>query len=63
MLSQQAYCECMLKHFNMHLCSPTTIPLPPGLTLLVEDCPSTPDEIDEMKCIPFHEALGSLMWL
>ena len=29
---------------------------------LTEDCPSIPDEIDEMKNMPFCEALGSLMW-
>jgi len=62
-LSQQAYCERLLKQFNMHLCSPTTTPLPPGLVISIEDCPSTPDEADEMKNIPFREALGSLMWL
>lgn len=63
MLSQQAYYECMLKHFNMYLCSPITTPFPSGLILSVKDCPSTPDKIDEMKCIPFCEALGLLMWL
>jgi len=62
-LSQQAYCEYLLKRFNMHFCSPTTTPLPPGLVISTKDCPSTPDEADEMKNIPFCEALGSLMWL
>ena len=47
----------------MDLCSPTTTPLPPGLVLSAEDCPLTPDEVDEMKNIPFYEALGLLMWL
>jgi len=43
--------------------SPTTTPLSPGIVLSSEDCPTTPDEENEMKKIPFHEALGSLMWL
>jgi len=47
----------------MESCSPATTPLSPGLILSIEDCPTTPDEADEMKNIPFHEALGSLMWL
>jgi len=62
-LSQHAYCEHLLKQFNMDLCSPTTTPLPSGLVLSAEDCPSTPDEVDEMKNTLFYEALGSLMWL
>ena len=62
-LSQQAYAERLLKRFNMHLCSPLTTPLPSGLSLSIEDCPSTPTEVDEMKKVPYREALGSLMWL
>ena len=62
-LSQQAYCERLLNHFNMTSCSPITTLLSPGTVLLSEDCPITPDEENEMKKIPFREALGSLMWL
>ena len=47
----------------MHLCLPVTIPFLPGLAISTEDCPSTPDEADEMKNISFHEVLGSLMQL
>jgi len=49
----------------MDLCSPTTtpLPLPPGLVLPVEDCPSISNEVDKMKNTVFCEALGSLMWL
>ena len=62
-LSQRAYCEHLLKWFNIDLCSPATTFLPPSLVLSAEDCPSIPDEVDEMKNMPFREALGSLMWL
>ena len=61
--TQQAFCEQLLKHFNMAECAPATTPLPPGLSLSVEDCPTTTEEITEMKNIPFREALGSIMWL
>jgi len=44
-------------------CAPATIPLPPGLFLSVKDCPTTTEEITEMKNIPFREVLGSIMWL
>jgi len=60
-LSQCAYCEHLLKQFNMDLCSPATTPLPPGLVLSAEDCPSTPNEVDKIKNMSFCEALESLM--
>ena len=62
-LSQEAYAEHLLKQFNMDSCSPATTPLPCGLFLSAKECPSNPAEVDEMKKIPYQEALGSLMWL
>ena len=62
-LSQQAYCEQLLKCFIMSECSPSATPLPSGLLLSAKDCPNTPEEAYEMKDIPYHEALGSLIWL
>jgi len=47
----------------MESCSPATTSLSPGLILSIEDCPTTPDEADEMKNIPFCEALRLLIWL
>ena len=62
-LSQQAYCEHLLNHFNMTSCSSTMTPLSPSIVLSSENCPTTLDKENEMKKIPFHEALGSLIWL
>jgi len=62
-LLQHAYCEWLLKQFNMESCLPATTPLSPSLILSIEDCPTTPDEANEMKNISFCKALGSLMWL
>ena len=50
-LSQQAYCEQLLKCFIMSECSPSATPLPSGLLLSAEDCPNTPEEAYEMKDI------------
>ena len=47
----------------MSECLPSATPLPSGLLLSAEDCPNTPEEAYEMKDIPYHEALGSQMWL
>jgi len=62
-LLQCAYCEYLLKQFNMDMYLPMITLLPPSLILSVEDCPSTPDEVNKIRNIPFHEALGLLIWL
>jgi len=62
-LSQKAYCEQVLRRFNMSDCAPASTPLPSGLTLSSDDLPETEEEEREMKKIPYHEALESLMWL
>lgn len=62
-LLQQAYCDCLLNCFNISSCSPTTTPLSPSIVLSSKDCPTTLDEENKMKKIPFQEALGLLMWL
>jgi len=60
-ISQRAYAERLLKRFNIHLCSPLTIPLLYGLSLSMEDCPANTSEIEEMRKVPYCEALGLLM--
>ena len=62
-LLQESYGHHLLERFNMSHCTPVSTPLPPGTSLSVEDCPTTPQEVDEMKSVPYREALGSLMWL
>ena len=62
-LSQRAYCKCMLYRFRMDDYASTSIPLPVGSILSIDNCPRTPKEMDEMKDIPYREALGSFIWL
>ena len=62
-ISQRVYAKWLLKRFNMHSCLPLTTPLPYGLSLSMEDCPANASEIEEMRKVPYHEALGSLMWM
>jgi hypothetical protein len=38
-------------------------PLPVGISLSTDDSPQNLEEINEMKEVPYQEALGSLMWL
>jgi len=47
----------------MHSCSPLTTPFPYGLSLSTKDCPANASEIEEMRKVPYHKALGSLMWM
>jgi len=51
----------MLRHFNIENCLLKLALLPSGLLLITEDYPNTPEEANEMKDIPYWEALGSLM--
>jgi len=62
-ISRRAYAERLLKRFNMHLCSPLTTPLLYGLSLSMEDYSANTSEIEEMRKVLYHKALGSLMWM
>jgi len=52
-LSQQAYCKCLLKCFNMSSCLPTSTSLSPSTILSTEDCLVTPDKVNKIKKTPF----------
>jgi hypothetical protein len=62
-LSQRAYSKQILERFHMSDAKPRTTPLPLGITLSIDDMPKTKDELQDMKGIPYREALGLLMWL
>ncbi|KAJ3563743.1 hypothetical protein NP233_g8744 [Leucocoprinus birnbaumii] len=62
-ISQKAYAKRMLEKFGMESCKPRSTPLPVGIALLTKDGPDTKEEKEEMKKVPYREALGSLMWL
>jgi hypothetical protein len=62
-LSQQAYCERTIQRFKMDDAKPRSTPLPAGLILSADDSPKNKDELDDMKNVPYRQALGSLMWL
>jgi len=62
-LSQCTYSEYVLKCFGMAEAKSHSTPLPPGITLSIKNSPETQDEADEIKGVPYREALGSLIWL
>ena len=62
-LSQRQYCEDMLKEFNMSDCRPVGTPMAAGLRLTVDMAPQTPDDIAQMKGLPYGRAVGKLNYL
>jgi hypothetical protein len=44
-------------------CNPAKTPLPPGQKFSVSDQPKTIEEINDMKNVPYQEALGAIMYL
>jgi hypothetical protein len=62
-LSQKQYILNKLHEFNMADCKPVGTPMLPGLKLCKEQCPQTSDEKEEMKNVPYINAVGSLLYL
>lgn len=53
----------VLKRFNMENCKPVTTPSDPNQILSISMSPKTETEIEEVKNIPYQEAVGSLLYL
>src|SRR3979490_2563382 len=62
-LSQRQYISDMLDRYNLADSAPVTTPIDPGLKLSSSMSPTTPEEIAEMKNIPYASAVGSIMYL
>lgn len=62
-LSQSQYIIDMLSRFNLSDCKGVSTPMDPGSQLSRKDSPSTPEEISEMKKVPYMNAVGALMYL
>jgi hypothetical protein len=62
-LNQRKYIETILKHFNMHDCKPVKVPILMGEKLIVEQCPKTQEEIEDMTCVPYASVVCSMMYV
>ena len=60
-LLQCIYSKCVLECFGMTDAKSRSTPLPPGITLSINDLPETQDKADEMKKVPYHKTLGLLI--
>ena len=61
-LSQRAYINSLLSHYNLEDAKAITVPMNPGLVLSISQCPTMADEIRQMQNIPFHKGIGSLLY-
>ncbi|KAF2303953.1 hypothetical protein GH714_025070 [Hevea brasiliensis] len=61
-LSQQAYVEKVLKHFNMNNAKPVTILFATHFKLSADTSPKTDEEMEHMSSVPYSSAVGSIMY-
>jgi hypothetical protein len=61
-ISQAKYIENVLKRFNMFDCKPIGTPLDANAKLSKNMSPTSVEEEEEMKNVPYQSAIGSLMY-
>jgi len=61
-LSQAAYIDSVVKRFNLESAPPLQTPIDPNAQLSKDQSPATPRQYDDMRNVPYHEAVGSLMY-
>jgi hypothetical protein len=61
-LSQMAYIDTILARFQMQDAKSAQTPMNPGTVLSIDQCPSTHAECEDMKDVPYQQAIGSLMY-
>ena len=62
-LSQHQYVQTLLERFGFSDCTPVSTPLDPGSKLSASMSPTTPEEAEKMRSVPYLQAVGSLMYL
>ena len=61
-LSQQSYIENLVERFGLQDAPTITTPLTPGTILTKDQCPTTPDEINDMAGSRYRELISSLQY-
>jgi hypothetical protein len=62
-LSQSQSIKAVLERFGMQECSPAATPMSAGQKLLQSDCPTDLVEQDEMRRVPYSQAVGAVMYI
>ena len=61
-LSQAAYIDLVVKQFNLVPAPPLQTPIDPNAQISTAQSPVTEEQLSDMRNIPYHEAIGSLMY-
>jgi hypothetical protein len=61
-LDQKSYIQAMIEKFNLSNAKPTHLPALPGEILSRAQSPSNPEEQDQMKDVPYAQAIGHVLW-
>ncbi|KAJ8457275.1 hypothetical protein ONZ51_g11632 [Trametes cubensis] len=61
-ISQRSYIDTILACFNLQDANPASTLLQPGNALGRHQSPSTPCQLEDMRNVPYREAVGSLMY-
>jgi hypothetical protein len=62
LLSQTSYINSIIRHYNLEDTRPISAPMDPNICLTSAQLPSSTEDITTMRTIPYHEAIGSLMY-
>src|ERR1700678_874686 len=62
MLSQRSYIDSILRRYGFDDAKPVSTPMDVNIRLTSAQSPSTTEEFAKMRNIPYHEAVGSLMY-
>jgi hypothetical protein len=61
-LSQKSYIDTVICRFNLEDAKPVSTPMETNVQYTSLQSPKTPHEVALMKNVPYHEAIGLLMW-
>jgi hypothetical protein len=61
-LSQRSYIDQIIRRYGLEDLKPVSIPMDVNIRLTTAQSPSTTTQIAQMRDIPYHEAVGSLMY-
>jgi len=62
LLSQRTYINSILRRFGFDDLKPVSTSMDPNIQLTTAQLPTTTEEFAQMRNIPYHEAVGSLMY-
>ena len=62
LLSQRSYLDSIQRRYGFEDLKPVSTPMDPNIRLTSAQSPSTTEEIAAMRHVPYHEAVGSLMY-